>query len=257
MLCLGEYMLAKFINWMNPLPDIKVQLQDKQIAEQYKFWRIKMFVGMYIGYLMYYFTRKNLSYAAPSLMNELGITKMNFGILGSIMYVTYGIGKFASGMLADKCNIRTFMAFGLIGSSIINIFFGFLPSFPLLAFFWGINGGLQSMGFPPMAKGVVYWFSPNERGTVWTLFSSSKMAGIALVGILAGFCISAGCWRAAFYIPGILGLITGVWLLFTLTDKPSSVGLPPIEVYRKDILPVKKQSGFSHWQILTKYVFAN
>jgi sugar phosphate permease len=243
---------------MKPLPNAQNPIKDEQeIAKKYKYWRIKMFFGMYVGYVVYYFTRKNLSYAAPSFISELGVTKMEFGILGSTMYVTYGIGKFLSGMLADRCNIRVFMAFGLIGSSIINLFFGFLPSLPMLTFFWGVNGALQSMGFPPVARGLVYWFSPSERATKWTLWSSAHTVGTAFVGFLAGCCIAIGHWKAAFYIPGILGLIVGIGLLFTLTDKPSSVGLPPVEEYHNDILPVKKQSGLTHWQTLTKYVFGN
>jgi sugar phosphate permease len=243
---------------MKPLPNAQNPIKDEQeIAKKYKYWRIKMFFGMYVGYVVYYFTRKNLSYTAPSFISELGVTKMEFGILGSTMYVTYGIGKFLSGMLADRCNIRAFMAFGLIGSSIINFFFGFLPSLPMLTFFWGVNGALQSMGFPPVARGLVYWFSPSERATKWTLWSSAHTVGTALVGLLAGCCIATGHWKAAFYIPGILGLIVGLGLLFTLTDKPSSVGLPPVEEYHNDILPVKKQSGLTHWQTLTKYVFGN
>jgi sugar phosphate permease len=251
-------MLSKFIDWLKPMPDAKVQLTDeKEITKKYKSYRIRMFLWMYIGYILYYLTRKNISYVAPLFINELGLTKMSFGILGSAMAISYGIGKFLSGMIADKCNIKTFMAFGLIGSSVINLFFGFLPSLPLLIFFWGINGGLQSMGFPPVAKGLVYWFSQNERGTIWTLFSSSKMGGIALVGILGSFFIAIGHWRAVFYVPGILGIIVGIIILLVLADKPSSVGLPPIEVFRKDIILLKKQSELSHWQILNKYVFAN
>ncbi|GMO52246.1 MAG: MFS transporter [Candidatus Endomicrobiellum trichonymphae] len=268
-------MLSKFINWMKwmklalstlavalagmkPLPDAKNPLTDeKQIAKQYKRWRIRMFSGMYVGYVMYYFTRKNLTYAAPSVMKKFDITMGELGTISSVSYITYAIGKFLSGIVADKCNIRTFMALGLIGSSLVNLFFGFLPSLPLLTLFWGINGGLQSMGFPPVAKGLVYWFSPKERATKWTLWSSSHTVGTAIGGIVTGLCIAIGDWHAVFYIPGIIGIITGIGLLFILTDKPACIGLPPIEVYKKDIIPIKKQSNLFHWQILTKYVFGN
>jgi sugar phosphate permease len=253
-----DMLLSKLIDWFGPIPDAKVQLKDEKIiAKKYKSWRIRMFLGMYVGYLMYYLTRKNISYIAPFFINELGLTKMSFGILGSTMAISYGIGKLFAGILADKCNIRTFMALGLIGSSVVNIFFGFLQTLPLLVLFWGINGGFQSMGFPPTAKGVVYWFSQNERATIWTLFSSSKMGGIALIGVIASFCIAAGDWRAVFYIPGVIGIAVGIGMLFVLTDKPSSVGLPPVEVYRKDIALMKEKKNLSQWQILTKYVFAN
>jgi sugar phosphate permease len=251
-------MLSKFINWIKPLPDAKNPLTDeKQIAKQYRHWRIRMFSGMYIGYAMYYFTRKNLNYAAPSMMKKFDITMLQLGMLSTLSYITYGIGKFLSGLFADKCNIRTFMALGLISSSLVNLFIGFIPSMPLLTLFWGINGGLQSMGFPPVAKGLVYWFSPRERATKWTLWSSSHTVGTAIGGIVTSFCIAIGGWQAVFYIPGIIGIITGIGLLFTLTDKPSCVGLPPIDIYKKDVIPMKKQGSLSHWQILTKYVFNN
>jgi sugar phosphate permease len=58
-------------------------------------------------------------------------------------------------------------------------------------------------------------------------------------------------------VPGILGIIVGIIMLLVLADKPSSVGLPPIEIFRKDITLLKKQNELSHWQILTKYVFGN
>jgi sugar phosphate permease len=251
-------MLSKFISWMKPLPDMKTPLTDeKQIAKQYRYWRIRMFSGMYIGYVMYYFTRKNLNYAAPSIMKKFDITMLQLGTISTISYATYGIGKFLSGIFADKCNIRTFMALGLIGSSLVNLFLGFIPSLPLLTLFWGINGGLQSMGFPPVAKGLVYWFSSRERATKWTLWSSSHTVGTAIGGIVTGLCIAIGGWQAVFYIPGIIGIVTGIGLLFTLTDKPSSIGLPPIDVYKKDVISTKKQTNLSHWQTLTKHVFGN
>jgi sugar phosphate permease len=245
---------------MKPLAEAKTQLTDKkQIAKQYKLWRIKMFLGVYVGYMVYYFNRKNLSYAAPSLISELGITRTEFGILGSTMAITYGVGKFLSGMIADKCNIRTFMAFGLIGSSVINLFFGFLTSLPLITLFWGINGGLQSMGYPPAIRTIVYWFSPSEKTTKFTIWSSSHRLGTAILGLLTGVFIATGHWRAAFYIPGVIGILTGIGLLFTLTDKPSSVGLPPIDIYRNDFSQsqMNKQSELSHWMILKKYIFTN
>jgi len=253
-------MLSKLVDWMRPLPDAKIKLSDSnQIAKKYKSWRIRMFIGMYIGYVVYYFTRKNLSYAAPFLIQELGITKMQFGILGSVMYISYGIGKFLSGMIADRCNIKNFMALGLIGSGIINIFFHCLASVPLLAFFWGLNGGFQSMGFPPVAKALVYWFSPSERATKWTLWSSSHTVGTSLIGLLVGYCIYKCDWRAAFFIPGVIALITGISLLFTLTDKPACVGLPPVDEYRNDklIQENKNLNKQSHWEILKQHVFGN
>jgi len=251
-------MFAKFVNWMKPIPDSKSLIVGKKlITKQYRSWRVKMFLGMFVGYIVYYFTRANITYVAPSIMREFGITKTEFSVIPAVLFVVYSVGKFLSGILADRCNIRSFMAVGLLGSSIINLFFGFIPSLHVLTFLWGLNGGLQSMGYPPAAKGLVYWFSSSERATKWALWSTSHTIGASIVGILVGFCIKFGSWRAAFYLPGIIGLITSIFLLYTLTDKPSSVGLPPIEVYHNDPLPVKERNSLSYWETLKKYVLGN
>lgn len=250
-------MFSKFINWMKPLPDAPRITDDQLVKKMYRNWRIRMFFGMYVGYVLFYLCRKNISFVAPSLMESTGMTIMEYGILGSTMYVTYGIGKFVSGVLADKCNIRSFMALGLIGSSLINLFFGFISTFWILAFFWGLNGVFQSAGFPPVAKGLVYWFAPKERATKWTLWSSSHTVGTAIVGVMAGLFLKYGAWHAAFYVPGVLGLAFGLSMLKILSDKPTAVGLPPIEEHMHDVLPIKKESGLTAWQILKKYVFAN
>ena len=265
-------MLSKLINWMKPLKDADQRLTDeKTIKRTYTIWRIKMFFGMYFGYALFYFTRKNLDFVKPALKDNFGFDIIQLGIIGTTIYATYGVGKFLSGVMADKCNIRSVMALGLFCSSLINLAFPFLPQFQgwlsnmhiaiplvgLAAFAWGLNGVFQSMGFPPVAKGLVYWFSPSERATKWTLWSSSHTFGAFFVGVLITYLLKFDLWRMAFIIPAIMGISYSIFLLFFLTDKPTTVGLPPIDGYKNDPKPIKKDTGLSHWEILKKHVFGN
>ena len=111
-----------------------------------------MFLGMYIGYTIFYFTRKNISPALPLISDKLDIDLVQLGILSSVFYVVYGIGKFISGLFADRANIRMFMAIGLFLASFIHLFIGFLDSLFLIVFFWGLNGAFQSYGFSAHCK---------------------------------------------------------------------------------------------------------
>ncbi|MGW9687024.1 MFS transporter [Flagellimonas sp. 2504JD1-5] len=233
------------------------------IPKTYKHWRWRMFIGMYIGYTIFYFTRKNISPALPLISEKLNIDIIELGILSSVFYVVYGIGKFISGLLADRANIRTFMALGLFAASLVHLFIGYLDSLYLIVFFWGLNGAFQSMGFPPIAKGLVHWFSPKERATKWTILSSSHTAGTFGIGLLVAGIINlynkgiVG-WEAVFYIPGVLGCLTACGLLVILRDRPVSLGLPTIEDYRKDnpIVDLKNKE-LTHWEILKRYLFTN
>lgn len=240
------------------------KIPENRISKVYTHWRWRMFIGMYLGYTVFYFTRKNISPALPLISEKLDIDIIELGILSSVFYVVYGIGKFISGLLADKANIRMFMPIGLFIASSIHLFIGYLDSLYLVVFFWGLNGAFQSMGFPPIAKGLVHWFSPKERATKWTIVSSSHTLGTFGIGVIVAGIINlynkgiVG-WEAVFYVPGLIGCIMALLLFITLRDRPSALGLPKIEDYKKDkaVLEMDSSSSLTHWQILKKYIFTN
>ncbi len=137
-------------------------------------------------------------------------------------------------MLADRADIRRFQATGLLLGSVVNFVFASVETLWLLAFLWGLNGAFQSTGFPPVAKGLVHWFGASERATKWTIWSSSHTAGTFLAGLLVAGLMRHYGWRAAFVVPGVIGIVTSLLLLKVVHDRPVALGLPPIEEHRND-----------------------
>lgn len=229
------------------------------LQKRYMSWRIRTFLAVYIGYCGFYLTRKNLSPALHIFSEELGIDVIDLGIITAAFSVTYGIGKFFCGILADRVNIRFFIASGLLLSSVINLFYGSLQNKALLVFFWGLNGFCQAIASPSIAKTLVYWFSPSERAEKWTWWGSSQTVGTLLAGALVAFLLKySPDWRAVFYVPGLLGILVSVYMFCSLRDKPVSVGLPPVEEYHNDPLPVVlEKKNVSQWNTLKKYIFIN
>ena len=259
----------------------EVITDKKEIDKKYSHFRWRIFYSCFIGYAMFYLCKKNIAAALPSMSTELGYSNLELGVIGSSLYLTYAIGKFVNGMIADRSDVRKFLPTGLILAGLANIcfalsffiftpgkftFFG-LPSATILlwvfAFFWGCNGWFQSMGFPPVAKSLTYWFSNSERATKWAMWSTSHQTGTFLAVIISGFLIAKFGWQAAFFVPGILALLVACWLFNRLRDKPQSIGLPDVEDYRepekikKEENSVSEDDGMSYIQILTKNVLTN
>ena len=152
------------LDFIKPAPYIE-ELQDQDLVKRnYKYWRFRTFYGMYIGYALYYFTRKSFIFAMPAMHAELGLSKFELGLLGSVLSITYGVSKFLSGILGDKSNPRYFMSIGLILTGIFNILFGTSSVFWAFAVFWGLNGWFQGFGWPPCARFLTHWYSHSERG---------------------------------------------------------------------------------------------
>jgi len=96
--------VSGILDFFKPAPHIE-EIQDPQLVkQQYRYWRMRILYSMFIGYAVYYFTRKSFTFAMPGLIEELHFDKGQLGLLGSMLYITYGISKFASGILSDRSN---------------------------------------------------------------------------------------------------------------------------------------------------------
>jgi OPA family sugar phosphate sensor protein UhpC-like MFS transporter len=249
---------VKVFNFFKPAPHIP-EIEDPQLIQKtYKYWRLRTFYAMYIGYALYYFTRKSFTFAMPSLHLELGLSKLELGLLGSILSLSYGASKFISGIAGDKSNPRYFMSVGLILTGIFNLFFGFSSTMLAFAIFWGLNGWFQGWGWPGCAKLLTHWYSHSERGRWWSVWSTSHNIGGTLIPILVAFCAAHWGWRSALYVPGCTCILMGLFLMNRLRDTPQSLGLPPVEQFRGDYAGAKvKEQEISVREILFEYVLRN
>ena len=254
-------------NIFKPDPPLERIEDQEEIKKSYKYWRLRIFYSMYIGYAFFYITRKSFTFAMPALIADLGFEKSDLGILGTLLAISYGISKFLSGVISDRSNLRYFMALGLIFTGVFNIFFGFSSSIILFGFFLGFNGLFQGFGSPPCAKLLTYWYSQTERGRWWGVWNTSHNIGGALIPIISAIAIQAFGWRFAMHLPGVLAIAAGFFIMNRLRGSPETLGLPPVEVFRNDYpngeklstesAEVKEKKKVDSKKILVEHVLKN
>lgn len=240
-------------------------LPNDKIKSIYSKERIKVFIGIFLGYAAYYFVRKNFSFAIPELQ-KLGFSKGELGLAASALSIAYGFSKFLMGNISDRSNARYFLSIGLVLSAFTMIFMGLVPfATSSIAIMFGllfINGWFQGMGWPACGRVVAHWYSVRERGTAMSIWNLAHNLGGFLVGPLTvlGFELFAD-WHAKLYFPGLVAILFALVALFLIRDTPQSVGLPPIEEYNNDYpksYDAKTQEKeFSAKEIFLKYVLNN
>ncbi|MDG6897669.1 regulatory protein UhpC [Actinobacillus delphinicola] len=248
------------MNIFKEAPDLPVTKSKEEIDKTYRYWRWQLMIVSYIGYAVFYFTRKSFNFVMPDMLQDLGLHKADIGIMGTAFYLTYGVSKFISGMLGDRSNPRYFMGIGLMMTGVVNILFGMSSSVFMFVTLWIINAFFQGWGWPPCAKLLTSWYSRNERGLWWAFWNTSHNVGGALIPILAGAIAMAWGWRYGMIIPGALAIIIGIVLCLGLRDRPTSMGLPTVGQWRNDEAEKKHESegiGLSAWEILREYIFKN
>lgn len=236
------------------LPEIE---DDKKVKSMYAYWRMRIFYSMFIGYALYYFTRKSFIFAQPGLIEDLHFTKGQLGYISSIFSITYGLSKFVSGIIADRSNPRYFMAFGLFMTGVANIIFGLGSSFIFFAVFWAMNAWFQGFGWPPCARYLTYWYSQSERGSWWSTWNVSHNVGAFLIPWVVGGSLQYLDWRYAMYIPGVICILGSLFLINRLRDTPQSLGLPPIEKFRNDWVGSSKEEVETEYELTTKEILVD
>jgi len=252
------------IFFLKPKP-VKELLPEKQIDEAYRRNRIKVFMGIFVGYAAYYLVRKNFSLVMPHLI-EQGYTKSELGWVLSAISIAYGLSKFLMGSISDRSNSKVFLSLGLVLSSLTMILMGWIPFFTgstvTMFIILFLNGWFQGMGWPACGRTMVHWFSTHERGTKMSIWNVAHNVGGGLIGPLAILGIAIfNDWQSALYFPGFIALSIALIVYLLMEDTPQSCGLPPVEKwkndYPEDYNEKTSEQELTGREIFVKYVFNN
>ncbi len=236
----------------------EAKVPEDRVDGTYKSLRNRTFWGATMAYSLYYVCRMSLSVIKQPLIDEGVLTAGQLGLVGSALLFVYALGKFLNGFIADYCNIRRFMATGLILSSVANLLMGVLgllhgsyglPQVAILlsfAFLWGMNGWMQSMGAPPGVISLSRWFPQSKRGTWYGIFSASPYLGETLSFIATAAVVSAFGWQYGFISAAVAGFVGSAVILLFVSDTPESRGLPSVQklsgesLTKEDKMPTKE-----------------
>lgn len=241
--------IKEFYRISRPAP--KRELDDTACDRYYRRLRLQAFTAATLGYSLYYVCRTSLNVMKKPILDSGSLDASQLGVIGSALLFAYAVGKFVNGFIADYCNIKRFMATGLVVSASANALMGVLglaqsviPTavvFVAFAVMWGLNGWAQSMGAPPAIISLSRWYPLKERGTYYGFFSASHNLGEFFSFLFVGSIVTFAGWQAGFFGSAAAGAIGVIVILCWLHDTPESKGLPPIEV-----LTGEESPGQSH-----------
>ena len=118
----------------------------REVDALYRYWRRHILTTIWLGYALFYFTRKSFNAAVPDILTSGVLTRSDIGLLATLFYITYGLSKFVSGIVSDRSDARYFMGFGLIATGVVNILFGFSTSLWAFAVLWALNTSSRAGG---------------------------------------------------------------------------------------------------------------
>lgn len=179
------------------------------------------------------FLRSAISVIGPNLVTELNISAAGLALLSSSFFLAFALAQVPVGMLIDRFGPRATMLWSTLlavagcvvfalGSDLNTLVLGRV----LMAL------GCSSFYVAPLA---IYsrWFQPKYFSTV-----TGIQLGLSGLGLLAAtsplaFAASTIGWRPSFIIVGVLAALSGLIVLWWVSDDPPGA---PVPEYKKENL---------------------
>lgn len=214
-------------------------------------------IWLFLGGMINYLDRANLSIAAPEMIRDLNLTATDIGLMGAVFSWVYAFSQLPSGWLIDRFGAKRVYSLAILWWSGATALTGLCSKLSSFLFVRGLMGVGEAPCFPTSAKLTARWFPKKERSLATGLWDASTKFGPAIAPpILVGLMIAYG-WRALFFITGAIGIVFVVlfWMMYKNPDQDKSLSAEEAAYIQEDCSNVDNNITTSKvsWSSLFKY----
>ncbi len=184
-------------------------------------WRILAILALasFISYVL----RTNLSFAAPSMIADLGLTEIQWGWILAAFTAGYAIFQFPGGILGDKFGPRRVLTWIAVLWAVLTVVTSLVPgketgsAVMIIGSLFAVRflvGAAHAPIFPVMNASIARWLPLGLSSTGLTL-------GAAAAAIAVPLMITQFGWRIAFLFIAPLGVLTAVLWWWYSRDNPA------------------------------------
>jgi len=174
-----------------------------------------------------YIDRQTLSLLAPYLKKDYHWTNTDYASIVVAFRVAYSIGQTLCGRLMDRVGTKRGLTITVLWYSIVSMLTPLARGFYSFLGFRFLLGAGESGNWPGATKAVSEWFPKHERGLATALFDSGSSIGGAVAPFIVLWLYFRWGMRAAFVVPGLLGLawlVAWRWLYYRPQEHPRISG---------------------------------
>lgn len=212
--------------------------------QQYKWAGLVSFGFMYN---LVYLGRFNVNNRMGELAEDLDLTAGQQDVISISVFLTYAIGSFINGYLADRYGAKKIVVTGGLMSGILNLSAALQTQWIPLLIIWLANGYFQSMIWVGGISLLANWWQEGERGKgvgIANFFSGMSHATAYVVPVVFLTIWPYAGWRQNFVVSVLLLLLFTVLFGYVAVEKPEHRGLKPY--------PVKNRSNAGREKIMAE-----
>jgi len=194
-----------------------------------------------------YIDRVAMSFAAPAIRKDLGLTSVQMGWAFSAFGCAYGLFEMPGGYLGDWIGPRNVLMRIVLWWSFFTAAMGWTWNFISLAVTQFLFGAGEAGCFPNLTKAFTVWLPERERvraqGIMWL---SARWGGAFTPLLVAGVMHLVG-WRHAFQAFGCLGVFWAI--VFYRWYRNDPLQNPKLNAAERDLLRESSKLASGHGDV--------
>jgi MFS transporter, ACS family, D-galactonate transporter len=189
---------------------------------------------VFLGILISYIDRGNLSIAAETIMRDLRLDPKSMGVLLSAFFWTYAVCQIPAGLLVDRFGIRSVYASAFLVWSLASASIALSHSWPDILACRLALGLAESIGPLASLAFIRSYFSAREQGLPVSIYIAGQNLGPAFGALLGATLLTDFGWRTMFAVTGLGALLwIPAWLYLAPRPSPRpTVTLSNAETFR-------------------------
>ncbi len=200
-----------------------------------------------------YIHRVAISQAAPFIIEELNLSKVEMGWVFASFALSYSLFQVPGGWMSDWKGPRRVLTTIVLWWSLFTAATGWawnLGSLLMMRFLFGAG---QGGGFPVLTKTFTTWLHPRERVRAQGLMWLAARWGGAFTPLLIVYLLQFFSWRQAFELIAVLGIVWAALFWRWYRDNPREH--PDVNVAEMAILQASAETASGHGDVPWKRFF--
>ena len=172
--------------------------------------------------ILNYTDRMTIFSVFPVIKDEMGLSNIALGLLGSTFLWTYGACSPLGGYLGDRLSRKRVIIWSLVIYSLVTFASGFARNGTELIILRISLGVSEAIFLPAALAHIASFHSESTRSLANALCLTGVTVGAAFGGFYGGYMADHYSWRTGFYLLGIAGVFVAFILMGFLRDSPVS-----------------------------------
>jgi sugar phosphate permease len=187
------------------------------------FYQWELLILLWFAFFLHQGDRQIFNNLAPLIMGDLDLTKVQFGLVGTIFTVVYGVMVPLAGYAGDALRRKWVVLGSLLVFSTATLLTGLCTGLVSLIIFRSVATGGGEAFYYPAANSLIGQFHHRTRAMAMAIHQTALYIGI----VASSFAATVGRWygwRSAFYVFGSCGIAMAGVILWRMQDTPRAGG---------------------------------